>query len=405
MKFDMAKSVTRAEALSLMKEHWNFTPERELVPLADCLDRVTAEDIYSVNTLPVFRSSCMDGVAVRSADFAAGMPDTSGWVKGRDFARADTGDDFPDEFDTVIAIENVILDGDSLCFADGYVYDPERETVDPAGTIVMGGALIVPANTKITPELMASLAIGGVVSVPVLRRLKIAYIPTGSELIAPGTKPERGQNIEANGLMLTALLSRRGAEVTCLPIVRDNKTELESAMDEALGRADFVLINGGSSRGEEDYNSYMLERRGSFFRHGVKAAPGKPLGFAIVDGKPVVNVPGPVAAAALAEHWFLSALVNRWYGLPDPEYYKLKAVLAEPFKKRPGMEIISRVSIKRGPDGYVATPISWGDDGIPGLLLRTDGFLNVPADVTLIEAGELVEVELTSSLEIIGSAE
>lgn len=185
MKFDMGKSVTRAQALALMKEHWHFTPEREPVPLEDCLGRVTAENIYSVNTLPVFRSSCMDGVAVRSADFANGMPDTSGWVNGRDFVRADTGDDFPDAFDTVIAIENVILDGDSLRFADGYVYDPARETVDPAGTIVRSGALLVYANTRITPELMAALAIGGIVSVPVLRRIKIAYIPTGSELIAP----------------------------------------------------------------------------------------------------------------------------------------------------------------------------------------------------------------------------
>lgn len=110
MKFDMEKSVTRAQALALMKEHWHFTSEREPVPLEDCLGRVTAENIYSVNTLSVFRSSCMDGVAVRSADFANGMPDTSGWINGRDFVRADTGDDFPDAFDTVIAIENVILD-------------------------------------------------------------------------------------------------------------------------------------------------------------------------------------------------------------------------------------------------------------------------------------------------------
>lgn len=201
--------------------------------------------------------------------------------------------------------------------------------------------------------------------------------------------------------MLTALLSRWGADVVRFDVIRDNKAELENAMDAALKIADLVLINGGSSRGEEDYDSYMLERRGSFFRHGVKAAPSKPMGFAVVDGKPVINVPGPVAAAALAEHWFLSALVCHWYGLPAPEYYRVKAVLAEPFKKRPGMEIISRVSLRRGPEGFIATPLSWGDDGIPGLLRRTDGFLNVPAETTLLDAGETVEIELTGSLELI----
>lgn len=76
-------------------------------------------------------------------------------------------------------------------------------------------------------------------------------------------------------------------------------------------------------------------------------------------------------------------------------------MLAEPFKKRPGMEIISRVSLRRGPEGFIATPLSWGDDGIPGLLRRTDGFLNVPAETTLLDAGETVEIELTGSLELI----
>ena len=110
MKFDMEKSVTRAQALELMKERWRPAPGREIVALEEALGRVAAEDLRAVNTLPVFRASCFDGVAVRSADFQNGLPDTSAWVKGRNFVRADTGDDFPDEFDTVIAIEDVILD-------------------------------------------------------------------------------------------------------------------------------------------------------------------------------------------------------------------------------------------------------------------------------------------------------
>lgn len=401
MKFDIEKSVTRAQALELMKEHWHFTPESEVVPLSECLGRVTVEDLFSKNTLPVYRASCFDGVAVRSSDFVNGMPDTSGWVKGKDFVRADTGDDFPDAFDAVIAIEDVVLEGDGLRFAKDFVFDPKDETVDPAGTIVKGGALLVPAHTRITPELMASLAMGGIYWVPVIRRLKIAFIPTGSELVPLGTVPQRGQNVETNGLMLKGLLSRWGAELIPHPIVRDDAKVLEAALDEALPWADMVLINGGSSRGEEDYNSLMLERRGSFFRHGVKAVPGRPVGFAIIDGKPVINVPGPVAAAYLAEHWCLSALACHWYGLPDPVYPKISARLVKPVKKRPGFEMIGRVSLLRSVDGYTATPISWGDDGIPGLLLNTDGFINVPLESTGIPEGETIDVELLKSPELI----
>lgn len=61
--------------------------------------------------------------------------------------------------------------------------------------------LLVPAHTRITPELMASLAMGGIVQVPVFRKPRVIFIPTGSELIPVGVKPQRGQNVETNGLM------------------------------------------------------------------------------------------------------------------------------------------------------------------------------------------------------------
>ena len=175
-----------------MREHWRFEPERELIPLAESLGRVTAEEIHAAQTLPVYRASCFDGIAVRKADFANGLPDLSGWRKGRDFVRADTGDDFPDEFDTVIAIEDVILEGDSVRFAEGFSFDPKEETVDPAGTIVKAGVLLVPAHTRITPELMASLAMGGIVQVPVFRKPRVIFIPTGSELIPVGVQASTG---------------------------------------------------------------------------------------------------------------------------------------------------------------------------------------------------------------------
>ncbi|MEG1538240.1 MAG: molybdopterin molybdotransferase MoeA, partial [Clostridiales bacterium] len=299
---------------------------------------------------------------------------------------------------------DVILEGDRLRFAADFVFDPQEETVDPAGTIVMGGALLVPAHTRLTPTLMASLAMGGISWVPVIRKLTVAFIPTGSELIPPGSQPQRGQNIETNGMMLSGLLTQWGAEVICHPIVGDDAAQLEQALDKALSCADMVLINGGSSRGEEDFNSHLLERRSSFFRHGVKAVPGRPIAFSIVDDKPVLNVPGPVAAAYLAAHWCLSALTCHWYGLPDLQYPIVTAKLEKPLRKRPGFELMARVALKRTPDGFMATQISWGDDGIPGLLLHTDGLLNVPAEMSTIPAGEIVKVELLRSPELIRNA-
>lgn len=401
MKFQLERSVTRSEALDLMRTHWTPSPEIEYLPLQEALDRVTAQDLFSANTLPVVRASCFDGIAVRSADFARGTPDTSGWIRGRDFVRADTGDDFPDAFDTVIAIEDVILDGNSVRFVDGFTFDPKDETVDPAGTIVKKGALLVPAHTRLTPELLAALAMGGVTWIPVFRPMQIAFLPTGSELIPMGQAPARGQNIESNGLMLETLLSRWGAEVISCPIIPDEPAALEEALDRVLSKADLVIVNGGSSRGEEDFNSSLLERRSSFFRHGVRAVPGRPVAFSIIDGKPVLNVPGPVIACYLAAHWCLSALIAHYYGVPAPQSPVVNARLTRPLKTRPGFERIARVALEWTGSGYAATPLDWGDDGIPALLRRTDGFVTVPLGVNAYASGDVVPVELLKAPELI----
>ena len=401
MKFELEHSVTRAQALQLMKEHWTPAPGVETLPLAQCLGRVTAEELVSVNTLPVVRASCFDGVAVRKADFAHGLPDTAKWVKGRDFVRADTGDDFPDAFDTVIAIEDVILEGDGLRFAEGFSFDPKEETVDPAGTIVKAGAPLVPARTRLTPELLAALAMGGADQVKVFTPIRIAFLPTGSELIPVGEKPERGQNVETNGLMLSAMLGQYGARVDCFPITKDDPAQLEQALDRALAEYDMVLINGGSSRGEEDFNSSLLQRRASFFRHGVRAVPGRPVAFSVIGGKPVLNLPGPVTACHLAAYWCVSALIAHYYGVPAPQAPVVQAVLTQPLKKRSGFERIARVALAYADGTYRATPLAWDEDGLPALLSRTDGYVTVSLEAEAYEAGDTVTVELLRAPELI----
>ena len=401
MKFNAEKAVTRKDALRLMKENWKFNPETEIVGLNECIGRVTANDVRSVTTIPVVRASKRDGIAVRSSDFEKGMPDTAGWIKGVDYVRADTGDDFPDQYDNIIAVEDVIFEGDSIRFRDGYLYDPEEKAVNYAGSTVMKDEIVAPKNTRITPEVLAAITIGGVSQVSVIKKIKVIFIPTGSELVPPGSCPERGQNIETNGVMLGAMLRSRGAEFTSMPIVRDDRAELEKALDKAVSDADFVIINGGSSRGEEDYNSYLIESKASYFRHGVLAVPARPLGMAIIDGKPVINVPGPVRGAQLAEHWFLSSLINYWYGLPDPEYPKVIAKLETPVKKRPNFEMIASVALTRSDEGFIARVLGKNEASVPGMLLKTDGYVNIPIGVSSLEAGTEVEVELLKAIELI----
>lgn len=402
MEFVYETSVTRADALRELCERWGVEPAVRVVALDEAFGRVTAEDVRAVCSLPVKRSSKRDGIAVRSADFAHGLPDTSGWRRGRDFAQADTGDDFPDAFDAVIAVEDIAYEADGALRITNDDLDVRPGTaVNPCGSIVRAGDVIVPAHTRLTSELVAALAVGGHAQVRVLERPVVAYLPTGSELVPYGSYPQRGQNLEANGLMVRGMLDAWGAEVRCYPIVRDDREALEAALDRALEAADIVLINGGSSRGEEDFNARLLEQRGSYFRHGVRAIPGRPVGMALIDGTPVVNVPGPVLAAFLCMDWLIKGLVAHYLGVPVPQRQTVRARLAEEVKKPAGFERLSRVALSPdGEGGLTCTPLPFGL-GVANTLRESDGMLVLPLGCTGAEAGELVEVELLKPLELI----
>ena len=103
---------SREQALADFFAAWEPSEESqavELVTLDEAYGRIVARDLVSANTLPVVRASACDGIAVRSADFVDGLPDTSSLRMGREFVRADTGDDFPDEYDAVIMIEKAAV--------------------------------------------------------------------------------------------------------------------------------------------------------------------------------------------------------------------------------------------------------------------------------------------------------
>lgn len=386
-------SVTRAEALDLLCKAWNPEDEGEWIALEKALGRVTDKPLYSRNTMPVCRISQADGIAVRSADFSDGLPDTSRWVKGVDYVQADTGDDFPDEFDTIIPVEEISYDRNKcLSLAGGFTFK-KGDCVGEAGTAVRREDLIVEAHVRLTPLHLTMLALGGIYQLEVIRKPRVIYIPTGSELIHAGIKPERGQTIESNSLMVTALLEQWGAAVTCYPIIKDKPLELAEALDKALLAADLVLINGGSSRGAEDFNTSLLEERAELFQHGVRAIPGRPVGLAVIAGKPVINLPGPTFAAFLAMDWCVCGLVHHYYGLPAPQRPKLKVSLSKPIQKRPDYETYVRLIVSRREGGYEASPLGW-DQNLPDSLLKMNALFIAPLGVSGYQAGEEIEAEL-----------
>ena len=390
---------SREEVVAGLIKRWHPRRLTELVPVDQALGRIPARDVRARVTLPVVRASAGDGVAVRSADFAQGMPDTAGWVQGRDFVRADTGDDFDDAFDAVIMIEDVTLTPEGgIAIREGVRLTP-GSGVRPAGSTVKAGERLAQAGLPLRPRDLAGLEMGGVEEVEVWRRPVAAFIPTGSELIPPGTPLSRGKTYDTNSLLVRETLRELGAAPLIFPIVPDVYEDMAQALDRALDRADLVILGGGSSKGDEDISATLLHERGEVLCHGAQAVPGKPLCTALIGGKPVLNLPGPMMAAYHGLEWCVSALVAHYLGRPVRRRTAVEATLTAPVKGSDQVSMLLVVEVTRKADGsgYWAAPYNFKTLPL-GRVTGANGQYMTRLGEQL-QAGDTIRVELLRGVE------
>ncbi|MEA5019835.1 MAG: molybdopterin molybdotransferase MoeA [Gordonibacter sp.] len=397
---------SREEALTDFFAAWKpsaQTTATELVSLDEAIGRITARDLVSANTLPVVRASSCDGIAVKSTAFAEGLPDTSTWKIGEDYVRADTGDDFPDDYDAVIMIEKVVIQPNGSVILDNDVQVQAGTNVRDAGDTIKAGTPLIEAGRPIRPTDLAALAMGGITLVPVRRKPRIAFIPTGSELIPAGIAPRRGQNVDTNSLMVKHMLIEYGAEPLIFPIVHDDPSALEAAFSEALAVADAVVVNGGSAVGEEDFNVRMIEARGRVIHHYIAAVPGRPLMMAVADEKPVIDLPGPTLAAYYGTQWCLQAIVARFLGVPVRKMATVQARSAAEVSGPQQMANIARVNLvhdKSSPTGYTAQFLNFKSGDLAACMASNAQRIS-PLGERGFAAGDLVEVDLLRGEEFI----
>jgi molybdopterin molybdotransferase/putative molybdopterin biosynthesis protein len=369
---------SRAEVLEKLFSLWKPVPQTETVPIEEASGRITARDIHSRVTLPEVHASSRDGIAVKSAacsipSAGSGTADYPLWKEGVDYARADTGDDFDDRYDAVIQIEDVtFLETGGVRLSPGLAVTSGMN-VFGRGSMIREGETILEKGLPIRPCDVGALARGAVWDVPVVKKPVAAFIPTGDELVPPRKTPKRGENIDTNSIMAEKTLAAMGASPELFPIQKDNKAGLENILKKALSTADIVVINGGSSKGAEDHNARLLSEMGSLVCHGVSAAPGRPLAVAVIDGKPVINLPGPLLATYFGLDWCVRAVVCRALGIPVPKRPVVRARLTgsgEPRQLPPDFEFLTRVIVTRTGGGWEAWPVPLGYvDG-----KRTQGF-------------------------------
>ncbi len=363
----------------------------EDIPVGDALGRVTSQAVIATVSSPFYHSAAMDGYAVRFLDtFGAAETRPKRLAVPSQAVAVDTGDPMPDGFDAVIMIEDVeSLDGGIEILKPATPWQHVRLV----GEDIVATELIIPENHVVRPVDLAAMIASGHREVMVRRRPKVAVIPTGTELVEPGSDLRKGDIIDFNSTMLAALSAELGAAPSRKPIVKDDAALLRKAIADALAESDLVVVNAGSSAGREDFTSTVIAELGTVHVHGVAIKPGKPVILAVVQGKPVVGIPGYPVSAALTFNLFVRPLLYALQGRSVPPVETIAAKLSRQVASSLGIEEFVRVKLGSVSGNLIATPVTRGAGALMSLV-RADGIVRIPAESEGIAAGHEVTVEL-----------
>ncbi len=293
------------------------------VPLAAARGLVLAEDVLNRWPIPLFDNSAMDGYAVRLfdategsrlrvvADLPAGTELDPPLGPG-EAARIMTGAPVPTAADAVVPLERTDLGTAAEPTPPEWITVLQQPApgahIRRAGEESEAGSVAVPAGAVLGPWQLSALASAGAATVLAHPRPRISIIATGSELIAPGGTPRRGQIPESNSVHLSAAVQDAGADLAAVLTVHDDEETLRRALDSVDG--DVIILTGGASVGAFDVVKALLNGHGSITFGPVAMQPGKPQGFGTLDdGTLVFCLPGtPVGVAVSFELFVRPAL-------------------------------------------------------------------------------------------------
>ncbi|RAS34310.1 MULTISPECIES: molybdopterin molybdotransferase MoeA [unclassified Pseudomonas] len=297
--------------------------ETESVSLAEAEGRVLATELVATLDLPPWPNSAMDGYAVRLADlqgeplpvsqriFAGHAPEP---LQPGTCARIFTGAPMPAGADCVEMQENTeVLEDGRVRFLEALTRD---QNVRPQGQETRKGEQVMVAGTRLGPIELGLAATLGHAQLQVVRRVRVAVLSTGDELVEPGLPLGPGQIYNSNRRLLVSWLQRLGCEVRDMGILPDDLQRTRECLG-GLGDVDLILSTGGVSVGEADYLGAALREAGELALWKLAIKPGKPLTFGHYRGVPVIGLPGNPASTLVTFGLLTRPYLLRRQGVAD----------------------------------------------------------------------------------------
>jgi molybdenum cofactor synthesis domain-containing protein len=397
------QTIPLQEALALVLGAARAVERVERVPLLAARDRIVAAAAVAAVEVPPFDRAAMDGYAVRAEDtFGASRNDprvlrviakvftgetTSTNIAPGECIEIATGAPLPGGADAVVMVEETERPDDS---DDVRIFTPvyPRQHVGRRGADIQARQTVLQAGAVLNPSRIGALAAIGLTEADVYARPSVAILSTGNEVVEPGATLRPGQIYDINRYTLASIVAAHGGEPIGAHAVSDDLASLTAALDRALAH-DLIVFSGGSSVGERDLILDALMARGEILFHGVAVKPGKPTTFGIANGKPVLGMPGYPTSCLSNAYILLVPMLRKMARLPEFHPQTRRVPLATRIVSTTGRHQFYTVRIA----DEAAVPAFKASGDITSMS-QADGYIEIPAAVDIVEAGEMVVVNL-----------
>jgi len=380
------------------------------LPLLDALNMIAAEAAVARWNLPSFDNSAMDGYAVRTAEctLSKELSIAASVMAGERLneqlptgstVKIMTGAPIPPGFDAVIPFEDLLLEtASSITVPQGV---KAGQHIRFAGEDVRKGDTLVTEGVLIRAAEISMLAASGVVTLSVFRRVRVAILSTGDELVEFGQPVTEGKIVNSNALALAAAVKEAGGEPTMLGIAADTLESLKEKVLEGL-KYDVLVTTAGVSAGEKDLVRDVLEWAGVkpyFWKVAVK--PGGPTAFGMKGNVPVFALPGNPVSSMLTFEEFARPALLKMMGYSAVFRPLFKGILAEDVSKKEGKASIVRLKVQRDGDIFKLKSAGNQQTGLQRTLLNADALAVLPAARTTFLKGETIDFHFLHDLSML----
>ncbi|MEX2702851.1 MAG: molybdopterin molybdotransferase MoeA, partial [Candidatus Baldrarchaeota archaeon] len=317
----------------------------EEIYIHNAFGRVLAEDIVANMNIPPGDVAHFDGYAVRHRDtlnaslenrislkiidkiFAGEERNVE--IKSGETCYVATGAYLPKGADTIVPIEHVRVKNGTIL-----LHRPAKkgDHVIKIGEDIKSGEILLRKGHALRAQDLCLLATLKRLKIKVYKKPRVAIISIGDELTDNPEETSTGKTFISNFFLVVELVRKNGGEPINLGVAPDEIDKIKRIVMKGLEVADIVITIGGISVGEKDYVCKAVNSLGSpgTIVRGLKVKPGRQTSVAIINGKPVLMLPGLIQSTFIGFIYVGIPLLKFLSGQkPEVNHVFVKAVLKE----------------------------------------------------------------------------